>query len=557
MTTMTSGTILLTFLVSSTALASDLPYITTRSSLNDWRARPVGAAAARVDTVDMLGGPARNDGRFEDAQGQPDWHGWTHEDATAGESHWHVSEFMAVSGQFSLWCGRYFGADPGYGNGWDESLVFTHRVADPALPSAVRWRASLRNDTEAGYDFTDLSVNRGGVWTALATVSGDTLLFLDESLTWAPADYAGPAGDEIQLRVRVVSDLGWSDGDGILDTDGACQLDDLLVEVDGQVVCVEDFEDGVSDHWQPRDAPVGDFAALYSGLLDLDVCRSNRTVQVAFIDDGVVVPGTGGATVHHLVLRPRRLHRQSLRRPVRSGGASDQSPRQSGDVLAGGHGRHDPRLHLVRARGAWTGSPGSPGFLVYARVRSTADPVADPIEDRPMADLEQLRTCTAGPATDREHMDLSSLPRARPRGGAGGAGSGRTRIPVRRRRRRRNPGALLRQRPLFAYPYAGPAVRRQRPCGRPGQLPRDRRPRLHRPREQQHPLRSMHEHRRRSADRNDPGDSIVIDVLPVRAGSCSTARPPVGRARRPIRCSTACARCRRDSRGRARSSPAR
>ena len=40
---------------------------------------------------------------------------------------------------------------------------------------------------------------------------------------------------------------------------------------------------------------VGDFARIYRGLEDNDPCNTNYTAQVAFIDDGVVVPGTGGS----------------------------------------------------------------------------------------------------------------------------------------------------------------------------------------------------------------------------------------------------------------------
>jgi hypothetical protein len=38
---------------------------------------------------------------------------------------------------------------------------------------------------------------------------------------------------------------------------------------------------------------VGDFTQLWSNLGDIDVCSSNYTYQVAFIDDGIIVPGVG------------------------------------------------------------------------------------------------------------------------------------------------------------------------------------------------------------------------------------------------------------------------
>jgi len=272
------------------------PPIRTRADLGDIRhGGVVGTARAEGDTLDLLGGPARLDGRFEDAGGQPAWHGWTHEDVWEQPSYWHVSAFMAPHGQYAMWCGTVFpDGDPGYGNDWNQSLVFSHAVADPSVPVSVRWTATLRNDTEPGYDYTDLQVNRGGAWETLRSYDGERTVLVDETVVLAPGDLAGAAGDEVQLRVRVTSDGAWSDEDDLWDTAGACQLDDVTVTVDGVVVDFEDFEDQVSDRWQPVAEAVGDFAALWIRLNDLDPCVANPSAQVAFIDDGLVVPGTGG-----------------------------------------------------------------------------------------------------------------------------------------------------------------------------------------------------------------------------------------------------------------------
>ena len=61
-----------------------------------------------------------------------------------------------------------------------------------------------------------------------------------------------------------------------------------------------DFEDDFGNPdwngWTHQDLTgnVGDFAQLWTGLEDADPCCDNFTTQVIFIDDGVVVPGTGG-----------------------------------------------------------------------------------------------------------------------------------------------------------------------------------------------------------------------------------------------------------------------
>ncbi len=45
----------------------------------------------------------------------------------------------------------------------------------------------------------------------------------------------------------------------------------------------------------PETTGVGDFARVWSQLGDADGCASNPTKMVAFLDDGLVVPGTGGS----------------------------------------------------------------------------------------------------------------------------------------------------------------------------------------------------------------------------------------------------------------------
>jgi len=263
-----------------------------------------GAAPGALDAPDttlVLGGPDRWDGRFETAAGEPAWHGWTHEDLYRdlyGDPHWQISAFMAPAGQYAMWCGTVFpDGDRGYGNHWNEALVFTHTATSGAIASSVQWSGTLRVDTEPGYDFVYLEVNRGGYWWPLQTYDGLHTHHFAETVVVAPDDYVGPGHDRLELRVRFTADGAWSDEDGLLDTNGACQCDDVTVIVDGVVVDHEDFEDQASRRWAPAHAVVvGDFTALWSGLddIDPDPAHQNGSWQVAFIDDGVVVPGTGG-----------------------------------------------------------------------------------------------------------------------------------------------------------------------------------------------------------------------------------------------------------------------
>ncbi|MEZ4386635.1 MAG: FlgD immunoglobulin-like domain containing protein [Candidatus Krumholzibacteriia bacterium] len=264
-----------------------------------------GMSKASGDTIYLIGGPGRLDGRFETAAGTPSWQGWSHEDFTteADVTPWHVSSERVLDGAYSMVCGEDVltagGLEFGYGNDWKTALVFTHAVTDPSVASVVHFTGTMRVDAEPGYDYVYLEVHRANGWTTIddsAVWDGTGVYNLDFTTTITSADYYGPGLNEIQLRFYFESDGGWSDEDGFFNSDGPVWLDDLRVEVAGALADFEDFEDGQSQHWnQEVIVGVGDFAQLYTNLQDLDPCRSNHSVQVAFVDDGLVVPGTGGS----------------------------------------------------------------------------------------------------------------------------------------------------------------------------------------------------------------------------------------------------------------------
>lgn len=270
-----------------------------------------GNAAARKtvgDTV-LLMGPTGSGapylGDFEAG-----WNGWTSVDLTqVTETRWQVSDYQqAVSGNLAAWCGslEFAACDPsdavgGYGNGWVEILELRLAVADPALSATVRVTATLQNDTEPNYDFTYLSVARDAQpgYVNLRSWDGQGSFAVDDMVTYLPAELVG--GSDVVVAFRFLSDpYAWSDEDCVYPTAGACQVDDITVTVSqvGQsdIVSVTDFQDGTFGAWQTVIPPgVGDFAALWSGLYDSDPCAENVSQQVAFVDDGLVVPGTGGS----------------------------------------------------------------------------------------------------------------------------------------------------------------------------------------------------------------------------------------------------------------------
>jgi len=250
------------------------------------------------DTTYLLGGPGRTDGNFE--QG---WNGWTSVDFTRPDvpdgGYWRVSTFHAAGlnghpeGNRAYWCGTYFDDDPGYGNDWRAILEWDGPALSVGQSRTLRVTGWLNHDVEAGFDFVRLQTWRGGVWETLISYDGEgTNLAVDQTTV---VGYTGP-DSALRLRWSFESDAMYSDEDGQIDTDGACQIDDLTVRVDNQVVAFDDFEEGSPVHWyEPQITGVGDFAARYLYLLDLDPCRANTSYQVAFVDDGVVVPGTGGS----------------------------------------------------------------------------------------------------------------------------------------------------------------------------------------------------------------------------------------------------------------------
>jgi hypothetical protein len=257
------------------------------------------------DTVTLLGGPDRWDGRFETADGQADWHGWTTVDySVARDTLWEISTFNAEAlgghgpGNSAAWCGTSFaGGQVGYGNNWSAALQWTWTVADPAVASVVTVEGFVSHDTEPGFDRLVLRVRRSGdVWQDVQAYEGWRInRAVSATFTVLPADYAGDTGDEIHLRWVFLSDDVWSDQDGIYPTDGACQLDDLRVTVDSALATFDDFEPGHAPAWTAFVSGVGDFGHLASGLQDLDPCAQNTSWQLCFVDDGEVVPDTGGS----------------------------------------------------------------------------------------------------------------------------------------------------------------------------------------------------------------------------------------------------------------------
>ncbi len=267
---------------------------------------------ASGDTIDLMGPgagfPYRGD--FENASARPGGaglltNGWYSEDLTQPANHWHVDSYNNPFSGNAAWCGDIAivscgsgDADGGYGNNWFDILEFRKTVAGA---STIRVQADLAYDSEPGYDFTTLqrrtllnpnfeaiAGGQGMSWDGAGTA------VVDYTFTYTPAELY--QGTDIAVAFVFDADGGWSDGDCLWPTNGAARVDNIIVTLNGTPY-TEDFEDGLlgPDWVATPNVGVGDFARVWGLLGDADDCASNYSKLVAFIDDGLVVPGTGGS----------------------------------------------------------------------------------------------------------------------------------------------------------------------------------------------------------------------------------------------------------------------
>jgi len=269
------------------------------------------AQTSPPDTLDIYGGPGTLEGKFQTAAGQPDPQGWVGVDDSVrlDSGLWHVSTRYAanldstVSNNHAWWCGQDMSAcSPtdsawGYGNSWNEA-VGTSRVIDPTQATTVVLTGILNVDLEPGYDYMYVEAMTATGPVELVAMDGQKTAFaLSASHTWQPGDYVGDGADEVQIRLRVQSDGGWSDEDCSYPTAGAVQADNLLAAVSQPSSPpypdeIETCEPGAPLYWGYVTAShgVGNFAQLWTGLNDMDPNKDNFSPQWAFINDGIIVP---------------------------------------------------------------------------------------------------------------------------------------------------------------------------------------------------------------------------------------------------------------------------
>ena len=380
---------------------------------------PSTTTIAALDTTYLLGGPGSWDGSFETPGGQPDWHGWTHRDVSISfVNHWRVSTYMADQiagkgpGNHAMYCGDETipACDPpdtigGYGNDWFEEVEWLQAVADPSQAVTVRLTGSMNHDIEGGYDFLYLIIKRGADDQVLATWDDLGSEALDITTVLSPGEFTGPGNDEVRLAWRFRSDGSYSDTDCMFSSHGACQIDDLSVYLDGNLATFDDFEPGNPVNWdQAVIQGVGDFANLRNDLGEIDPCRDNNSWRVNFVDDGLVVPGTGGTSCIDWCYDPGgwivnntggvfgpadQLNNQILSPPI------PWAPGYQGAELAFDVYRHEAL------------KSDSAGIFYYWHVRST--PSADPADLESAPWLDRTYEYNGGPNYVRHKESVSDL----------------------------------------------------------------------------------------------------------------------------------------------------
>jgi hypothetical protein len=251
--------------------------------------------------------------------------GWTTADLTVQlGDFWHVDDFAGLGGGTygllnplegaqSAWCGARpdagslvlcgYGSLPGYGSAWTQILCSSCFTVSGNVSFAylVSW------DSEPAWDQTFVEYSLcDDTWiptsSAINAGNGDvydgTSAAVVDSVVIASGDHTG----SVRLRFRFQSDTGWSDEDGLWDTDGAMILDSMVVTDGTGQLSYEDFEsadvgdNGAGDWSSCNDVGYGDYAALFPGLglLQEDPCFSDLDCMWTFFTGSTSDYGCGG-----------------------------------------------------------------------------------------------------------------------------------------------------------------------------------------------------------------------------------------------------------------------
>jgi hypothetical protein len=257
--------------------------------------------------------------------------GWTSHDRSAQDgSYFHIDDFAGLNGgdfgglvplegNQSLWCGARqsagdpalcgYGTLPGYGNDWDQSWSSSW-IGIPQN-EMIFLDYLLSFDTEPGYDYIYVEyVSRDSLWHVDSLMSDEWTTI--QSYDGDGGGQTNTASDTIPthsgsnlIRFRFESDIGWSDEDGLWNTDGAVIIDDITVSASNGVIYeFENFEDEsigdletTDEDWEcVMPSGAGDFAGMYAATSQIfeDHCWTNASCYWSFINGSTAYYNWGG-----------------------------------------------------------------------------------------------------------------------------------------------------------------------------------------------------------------------------------------------------------------------
>ena len=220
--------------------------------------------------------------------------GWTHYDASAKITAWHIDTFLGCQGN-SWWCGRIDSTflDPdraGYENDWKQYL--TNRFPTAPITPGQHATLAFRHyfNAEPNYDYGYVEVNDPNEgWVQIAIFNGrvpavglcDTFsVVIPDSIV---AKYRAGLPDDsthtplsAPFRFTFISDTGYSSADGLYNGDGWV-VDNVTVRTPTTTLFFDNMENGMGT-WQRTTEPgVGDFFYIQKNVLTEDVCVTNQS----------------------------------------------------------------------------------------------------------------------------------------------------------------------------------------------------------------------------------------------------------------------------------------
>ncbi len=276
-------------------------------------AAPVPTGVARTQIPDgspMFGAPARAGRSMRTATvGETVWvfvdsletrtspnneGGWTHYDASAKPTAWHIDTFLGCQNH-SWWCGMvdsswtFDSNRAGYDNDWTQNLQnkFPTASIPPGTPVTLGFKH--RFNAEPAYDFGYVEVlDPHSEWIGLAQFTGQVPAgaFCDTFVVAIPdsivAAWRSGAGDStatpipVPFRFRFTSDVGYSSADGLYDGDGWI-IDNVTVRAGASVVFFDNAEGGQGTWFRTTSPGVGDYFRLQRNVLTEDFCTTNQS----------------------------------------------------------------------------------------------------------------------------------------------------------------------------------------------------------------------------------------------------------------------------------------